>query len=141
MTSPEGRSGHFPYRKRAMKKYPLWLLVILSLMGGYAYAQDSGEAAKIRYLIGSVEALQGVTFLRNGGEYDAGKSADHLRLKLKTAGDRVKTAEDFIRFCGSKSSISGKAYRMRFPDGTVMDAEMFFRERLKALAAEKSSRP
>ena len=42
-----------------MKKNPLWLLVLLSLMGGYTYAQESSEIAKIRYLIGSVEASQG----------------------------------------------------------------------------------
>jgi uncharacterized short protein YbdD (DUF466 family) len=124
-----------------MKKIPLLLLMLLSLISGYAYAQDSSEVAKIRYLIGSVEALQGVTFLRNGGEYDARKAADHLRLKLKTAGNRVKTAEDFIRLCGSKSSVSGEAYRMRFPDGTTMYAEAFFRERLKTFIAETSSRP
>jgi hypothetical protein len=125
----------------AMKKNLLWLLALLSLMGGYAFAQDSSEAAKIRYLIGSVETLQGVTFLRNGVEYDARKAADHLRLKLRMAEDRVKTAEDFIRLCGSKSSLSGEAYRMRFPDGTTLVAEMFFRERLKALVADMSSRP
>jgi hypothetical protein len=124
-----------------MKKNLPWLLVLLSLMGGYAYAQDSSEAAKIRYLIGSVEALQGVTFLRNGGEYDAKKAADHLRLKLKMSGDRVMTAEDFIRLCGSKSSISGEAYRMRFPDGTTIYVEAFFRERLKALVTDTSSPP
>ena len=123
-----------------MKKLLLWLM-LLSLMGGYAYAQDSGEAAKIRYLIGSVEALQGVAFIRNGEEYDAKKAADHLRLKLKMAGERVKTAEDFIRLCGSKSSVSGEAYRMRLPDGTVMNAETFFRERLKAFVAGKPPRP
>jgi hypothetical protein len=123
-----------------MKLNLLGFLLLLSLMGGCAYAQDSSETAKIRYLIGSVETLQGVTFLRNGGEYDAKKAADHLRLKLKTAGDRVKTAEDFIRLCGSKSSISGEAYRMRFPDGTTIDAEAFFRERLKALASDRPSR-
>jgi hypothetical protein len=82
-----------------------------------------------------------VTFLRNGGEYDAKKAADHLRLKLKMAGDRIKTAEDFIRLCGSKSSVSGEAYRMRFPDETTMDVEVFFRERLKALFVDTSSRP
>jgi hypothetical protein len=123
------------------EKNLLWLLVLLSLMGGYAYAQDAGEVAKIRYLIGSVEAFQGVTFLRNGGEYDTKKAADHLRLKLDMAGDRVKTVEDFIRLCGSKSFVSGEAYRMRLPDGTTMYAEAFFRERLKTLVDDTSSRP
>jgi len=53
-------------------------------MDGYAYAQDSSEAAKIRYLIGSVEALQGVKFLGNGSEFAAKKVADHL-LRLSSA--------------------------------------------------------
>jgi hypothetical protein len=127
--------------RNAMKKYPLCLLMLVFLAGGYAYAQDSGEAAKIRYLIESVETLQGATFIRNGDEYDAKKAADHLRLKLKTAGNRVKTAEDFIRLCGSKSSVSGEAYRIRFSDGTILDTETFFRKRLKAFGAGASPRP
>jgi hypothetical protein len=124
-----------------MKINPLWLLALLFLVGGDASAQDAGEAAKIRYLIGSVETLQGVIFLRNGGEYDSRQAADHLRLKLKMAGNRVKTAEDFIRWCGSRSSVSGEVYRMRFPDGTTVDAEVFFRERLKAFTAGMPHRP
>ena len=124
-----------------MKKYLLWLLLLMFLVVGSAYAQDSGEAAKIRYLIESVETLQGAIFIRNGDEYDARKAADHLRLKLKRAGERVKTAEDFIRFCGSKSSVSGKAYRIRFSDGTTLDTETFFRKRLKAFSAGAPPRP
>jgi hypothetical protein len=124
-----------------MKAHLLCLLIILTLFGGNAFAQDAVEAAKIRYLIGSVETLRGVTFLRNGSEYDAKNAADHLRLKLKTAGNRVKTAEDFIRVCGSKSSVSGKAYRIRFLDGNTKDAETFFREELKEFLTYMSSRP
>jgi hypothetical protein len=124
-----------------MKRYLLWLLLLMFLAAGSALAQDSGEAAKIRYLIESVETLQGATFIRNGDEYDAKKAADHLRLKLKRAGERVKTAEDFIRFCGSKSSVSGKAYRIRFSDGTTLDTETFFRKRLKAFGAGAPPRP
>jgi hypothetical protein len=52
-----------------------------------------------------------------------------------------KKAEDFIRLCGSKSSVTGETYRMRFPDGTNRDAEVFFRERLKEFVADRSSRP
>jgi hypothetical protein len=124
-----------------MKRSLLWLPVLLCLLAGSAPAQDSGEAARIRYLIESVETLQGATFIRNGGEYDAKKAADHLRLKLKAAGDRVKTAEDFIRLCGSKSSLSGEAYRIRFSDGTALDTETFFRNRLKAFDAGALPRP
>lgn len=95
-----------------------------------AHAQDAGETAKIQYLIKSIESLQGVKFIRNGNEYDSTRAADHLRYKLKKAGSRVKTAEDFIQLC-SKSYLSGEAYRMRYPDGTTITAETFFRQRLK----------
>ncbi len=120
-----------------MKNIPIGFMVLLSLAVGNAHAQDPKEAAKIQYLILSVEALDGAKFLRNGREYDAGTAADHLRLKLKTAGDRVKTANDFIKLCGSRSSLSGEAYRIRFADGTSMEAEVFFRNKLKSFAADK----
>jgi hypothetical protein len=118
-----------------MKIHPLWPILLLLLLAGEALAQDAGEAARIRHLIGSVEALPGVMFLRNGGEYDSRQAADHLRRKLARAGSRVQTAEDFIRLCASRSSVSGEAYRLRFPDGRIVEAERFFRERLKEYAA------
>ena len=49
----------------------------------------------------------------------------------------MKTADDFIRLCGSRSSLSGEKYRIRFADGTTIDSEVFFRNRLKTLPADK----
>ncbi len=109
----------------------LAVLLVLGISSAYAYARDAGEEQKIQYLIASIESQQGVIFLRNGGEYGSLKAADHLRLKLRKAGDRVKTVEDFIQLC-SKSYISGEPYRMRYPDGTTVEVEKFFRNRLKA---------
>lgn len=121
-----------------MKKVLIWLLLVCPLTGSWALAQEAGEAARIGYLIESVASLRGAAFIRNGTEYDAPQAADHLRLKLRSAGDRVKTAEDFIRYCGSKSSISGRPYQIRLSDGTTTTAEAFFRKRLKAYSAAKS---
>jgi len=120
-----------------MKSIPLWFLALISLAVGTAYAQDPAEAAKIHQLIAAVETLEGAQFIRNERAYDAKAAADHLRLKLKTAGSRVKTADDFIRLCGSRSSLSGEKYRIRFADGTTVDSEVFFRNRLKTLPADK----
>ena len=120
-----------------MKTVFLWVLALFSLTTGTLYAQDPVEAAKIRYLIASVETLEGAQFLRNGQAYDARAAADHLRLKLKAAGDRVKTADDFIRLCGSRSSLSGEKYRIRFADGTITESELFFRNRLKSFVPDK----
>jgi hypothetical protein len=122
-----------------MKKIPIGFLVLFALVIGDTFAQESREADKIQYLISSIEALNGAKFIRNGKAYDARRAADHLRLKLKAAGDRVKTAEDFIRLCASKSSISGEPYRIRFSDGSTVEAEVYFRNILKAFS-EKTIR-
>jgi len=121
-----------------MKKIiPILLMVLISLVAVHAYAQDPREAAKIQHLIGSVETLEGAKFIRNGSEYDAQSAANHLRLKLKNAGKRVRTAEDFIKYCASKSSITGEAYLIRFTDGTTVKAEVFFRRKLVAFAKDR----
>jgi hypothetical protein len=103
---------------------------------GTAVAQDV-EEAKISYLLAAVETLEGAQFIRNGRAYDAPTAASHLRLKLAVAGDRVKTAEDFIQLCASRSSRSGKPYRVRFSDGTTVNAEQFFRDRLNLFPPPK----
>ena len=112
-------------------------MVLVSLVPASADAQDSREAAKIQYLIASIEALAGATFIRNGNNYDARSASNHLRLKLKNAGGRVTTAEDFIRYCGSKSSITGLPYLIKLADGTTVKAEAFFRKRLMTFTKDR----
>lgn len=114
-----------------MKYFFILIIFILFLFIGVGYGQESREAEKIQYLISSVEVLKGAKFIRNGKAYEARMAGDHLRLKLKAAGDQIKTAEDFIRLCASKSSVSGEPYLIRFSDGSTVKAEVFFRNRLK----------
>ena len=93
---------------------------------------------KIEYLIASIDELKGAKFIRNGTEYDTNAASSHLRLKLKAAGSKVKTAEDFIQYCASKSSISGEPYLIRLADGTTLKSEVFFRNKLKAFSPANS---
>jgi hypothetical protein len=115
------------------------LLILLSVLGLAlpGLARDAREDKRITALIQSVETLKGSTFIRNGKPYDAAEAADHLRLKLKNVGERVKTAEDFIIGCASKSSFSGRKYRIRLAGGEEMDAEKFFRQKLREIDARK----
>lgn len=120
-----------------MKNIFITLMVLLSLAAVPVCAQDFSEAARIQHLIASVEALEGAKFIRNGSAHDARAASDHLRLKLKAAGNKVRTAEDFIKFCASGSSITGEPYLVQFSDGTTVKSEVFFRNKLKAFAADK----
>ncbi len=108
-----------------------FLALLLYLIPVTAHARDVKQDARIENLISTVEAFKGAVFIRNGTEYDTKAAGAHLRMKLGKAGDKVKTAEDFINGIASKSSISGKPYQIRKPDGTVVDTRPYFYTRLK----------
>jgi len=111
----------------------LSLFALILLTGTAAAAPSPVESRKIEQLIASVEQLRDAKFIRNGTAYDAGKAADHLRLKLREAGERIQSAEDFIRLCASRSSVSGKPYEIAFDDGRRITSEAFLNAKLKEL--------
>jgi hypothetical protein len=106
--------------------------VFLLAIGAHAVGDGltPPEARKIEYLITAIETLPNAQFIRNSTAYDAKDAADHLRLKLKMAGARIVTAEDFIRLCASVSSVSGSPYQIRFADGHTVKSEAFLRQKL-----------
>jgi hypothetical protein len=93
------------------------------------------EQQKIQALISSIETLKGAVFIRNGSEYDGKKAADHMRAKLKYAGDKIQTAEEFIDALASKSSMSGRPYQIRLPDGRTVNSADYFHAELRKLEA------
>jgi hypothetical protein len=106
---------------------------VVAVAGVHADVTVPSEAQRIEYLIRSVERLSNAEFIRNGSTHDAQAAADHLRLKLRQSGGGCNTAEDFIRLCGSRSSISGQPYQIRFADGTLVTSGAFLRAKLKEL--------
>ena len=95
-----------------------------------ATAPVLSERAKIDALIAAVERLPDAVFIRNGSEHDAKQAADHLRLKWKHGGKRIRTARDFIRHLATKSSLTGRKYRIRFADGKEVNSGDWMRQEL-----------
>ncbi|MDR0419187.1 MAG: DUF5329 domain-containing protein [Prevotellaceae bacterium] len=91
------------------------------------------ESEKIEELIKSMERLGDVEFIRNGKSYKAGKAVSHLRSKLKRAGEKVKTVQDFIDGIASSSYFTGNPYYIKFNDGKQVALKEFFEARLKEL--------
>jgi hypothetical protein len=112
-------------------RYTLAILVFVIAAHAQAGTPTPLENQKIQYLISTIESLSNAQFIRNGTAYDAKSAADHLRLKLRGAGSRVATAEDFIRMCASVSSVSGSPYQIRFADGGTITSEAFLRQKLR----------
>jgi len=128
-------SGGMSQPTRFNVRIAFWMLISV-LSAAPALAQPSAEQARIEYLIESVATLNDARFIRNGVEYDSRKAADHLRAKLRNAGSRVRTAEDFILYCAAGSSMSGEKYRIRFADGRTVDTADFLRGKLAAYAEQ-----
>lgn len=110
----------------------LWLILALVLSLPCAlWARDAREQARIDFLIHGVETATNVKFVRNGSEYDGPAGAKHLRMKLDYAGERVKTAEDFVKYCASESSFTHQKYEIRAADGKTTDAATYFHTKLR----------
>lgn len=94
------------------------------------------EAQKIELLLSRIGELEGATFIRNGDEHSAQDAVAHLRMKWEQAGgpdDPQATAEDFIAKVASKSSLSGREYRIRLPDGRELPSGQWLREQLRQI--------
>jgi len=122
---------------RATKLICLGFAALFAL-AGTSSGRDAREQKRIDFLIDGLGNFPGAVFIRNGTEYKAADAQNHLRQKLNYGGDHVKTAEDFIKYCASASSMSHKPYRIRFADGRTVETATFFAERLKEFDARSN---
>ena len=88
------------------------------------------EAARIERLIRFVASQAQVKFIRNGSAYSAQDAAQFLRAKYADRGGNVTTAAQFIDQIASRSSTSGQAYLMQFPDGRIVPSAQGLAEEL-----------
>jgi len=129
MTAAEARGGGLP-----------WLVALvcgawLAVAGGPAPAQPAaGAEREIAALIDGL-AQSSCRFSRNGSWYDGARAAEHLRRKYDYLRKRelADTSEQFIERAASRSSVSGRAYRVACPGEPERDAGPWFLQRLELL--------
>lgn len=116
------------------------LLGIAAVSGAANPVRPLGEQNRIDYLIGEVKRSAAV-FLRNDAEHTAVRAASHLARKLRYAGKRVQTAEEFIAGIATKSETSGKIYEIRWPKGRRQPLAEWLRSRLAAYEKARTPPP
>lgn len=120
-------------------KGSLRILVVLALGASAAIASAAPTAKAQREVDGLIAALgnSGCEFERNGSWHDAKTARAHLQKKYDYLRKRgmADTAELFIERGASKSSMSGKPYRVRCPGKAVDTAAHWFELRLRTLRA------
>jgi hypothetical protein len=117
-----------------------WLLLIVVLAP--AFGQDvvprrpPSERQKIDFLIATVAGLHDAVFIRKGSATTHRRPL-RLRLKWRLAGARVRTAEEFITCCATRSSLTGINSAIRFAHRSAVDAATRLRGQLAACAADQ----
>jgi len=104
-----------------------------ALAGDQPTSKPLAEDEKIERLIQTVDQLQDATFVRNGKDYDCHAAAKHMRDKWDYGRKQIRTAVEFIDKAASKSSASGKPYKIRFKDGREVEAGQFLHDELKKI--------
>lgn len=112
--------------------------VVVAVVAFSAFVASAAPTAKAqREIDGFIAALgdSGCEFERNGSWHDAKKARAHLQKKYDYLRKRglADTAELFIERGASKSSMSGKPYRVRCPGKAVETAAHWFEQRLLML--------
>ena len=115
---PLERKGYLMSRKAAVSIFVIALSCLRSL-GAADAPLTPGQATeneKIEFLLKAI-AESKLKFVRNDVQYDAEQGAAHVRGKWEAARDKIASASQFIDECGTKSSMSSKAYEVILDDG------------------------
>jgi hypothetical protein len=119
-------------------------LILFVILGAIPFtlakAQPSPSVqTEIEYLLQYVET-SGCSFWRNGTWYDGAHARAHLRTKYDTLAARhlIGTTEDFIDKAATKSSVSGKPYKIRCADGTEVESGPWWHQALAHYRARGS---
>lgn len=105
----------------------------LSLVPKPAFKPDP-----IAALIRRVRDSEGVTFVRDGKDYDGKMAAQLLRARLGSHRGARPTPPQFVAM-GGKSSTTGKPYHVRLANGEQQDAAAWLGELLRAIEAENAA--
>lgn len=120
------------------------LAVVLAYLG-VNRGTAAPAAAADREIRGLLAALQSspCRFQRNGTWYSGREAEAHLQRKYEALRSRelADSAEQFIARGASRSSVSGRAYRVACPGRPEQDAAVWFEQQLAALRRHATPAP
>jgi len=105
--------------------------VALCAAGPVHATPSPSEQKVIETLIERVADHKSMTFMRNGEEHDSVEAARHLRAKYDHFKDKIVTAEDFIRLCGTRSEMTKAPYKVRTANMGTRNSADFLHEELR----------
>jgi hypothetical protein len=121
-----------------------WKRLLLALIFVTGSLQLNAAPPAVDSAIKKVLALverSDAKFIRNGKEYPARDASEHLAKKYDYYKKEIKTVDDFIDKCASKSILSGKPYLIKPKDGKEMLFSDWLKARFKELDEKAPKQP
>lgn len=106
---------------------PILLSISLALRADVPAAQKE----EVEYLLRFVE-LTDCTIIRNGTRHDGGEAVAHILKKYDYFRDRIDSTEAFIDYAASRSTLSGRSYRVECPGKAPRPTRQWLLEALQA---------
>lgn len=117
-----------------MRTALLTLLLILIAMGtGQGVGQ--GWEEEVAHLLGFIERSD-CTFIRNGKNYDSIQARAHIQKKFDYLKNKIDSAEQFIVYSATKSSITRMEYGVSC-DGVALSSREWLETELNRYRQEK----
>ncbi len=89
----------------------LFFIIMLCVLSHPVYCEESMKE-EISHLLEYISS-SGCTFIRNSSGHTAEEAIEHIQKKYDYFKSRIKTTEDFIKYAATKSTLSGKLYKVR----------------------------
>jgi hypothetical protein len=107
------------------------LLTIILLTFSYTAFADvpPEQKSEVEHLLEFVRQSDCV-MVRNGSEHEGEKAASHIQKKYGHFEDDITTTESFIKYSATKSTMSGKYYTVKCPDGKEVRSQDWLLEEL-----------
>ncbi len=105
------------------------LLAALFPVAAIGDSSTTQRDLEINHLLDFIEHSQ-CLFIRNGTSYSSVKAKAHIKIKYDHVQKRVQSAEDFIKYAASRSSITHTQYQVHCQEQT-MASQRWLRDELE----------
>ena len=112
-----------------------YFLLVILVISSTALADDVTKTdAEIKFIMNHVKNSSFI-FIRNGKEHSAKDAYKHMMKKYKYFKDKINSAEAFIEFTLTKSTMTGEKYKIKLSDSKIILSQNYFLKKLKLFRA------
>ena len=104
------------------------LLILSPLFSLNAFATPQDEISHLLQFVADTDCK----YERNGTMHNGEEAYEHIKNKYEYYSDDIKSAEDFIKYSATKSTMSGKHYKIYCGNSAPIKSQAWLLKELSA---------